>query len=130
MNAPHRMKAPTNGEAYEAAKSQTETFWAVQNRMMNIYGNFMTHWLERRQRAAQAALDATQRALANNNQPAKLPEIYKEWVDGSLQRISADIQEYQQCSSEIADTLQKSVPNWAGMMASQMGNGQRRSTRD
>lgn len=129
MNAPQRMKIQPNEageEIREAAKVQSDNFWAAQNRMMNMYSNFMTHWLERRQRAAQAALETTQRALAANNQPAKLPEIYSEWMNGSLQRISADLQEYQECSNEIADMMQKSMPNWSSMMTSRPDYGKQR----
>ena len=97
-------------EAEEQARRQAERLQQVQNRMLGIYSTFMTHWLQRRQHAAQATLEAAQRAMASNGQPASLPEIYSAWMNGSLERIAADIREYQECSSEMVAAMQDSLP--------------------
>lgn len=97
-------------QAEDQARRQAERLQQVQNRMLNIYSTFMTHWLQRRQTAAQATLEAAQRAMASNGQPASLPEIYSEWMNGSLERIAADIRECQECSSEIVAAMQDTLP--------------------
>lgn len=94
----------------EQARRQAERLQSVQTRLLDIYSSFMTHWLQRRQSAAQAALDAAQRALADGDRPATLPQIYGEWMQGSLERIAADIRECQECGSEIIATMQDSLP--------------------
>jgi hypothetical protein len=91
---------------------QAETFWKAQERLLNIYGSFMNHWLERRHRATQAAMEATQRMFASDGQAGDIPSICSEFMSGSLQRLSADIQECQECSSEIASMMQNAVPAW------------------
>ena len=97
-------------QAEEQARKQAERLQQTQSRMLSIYSSFMTHWLQRRQHAAQATLEAAQRAMASNGQPASLPEIYSDWMHGSLERIAADIREYQECSTEIVSAMQESLP--------------------
>lgn len=94
----------------EQARRQAERLQQTQTRMLSIYSSFMTHWLQRRQTAAQAAMEAAQRAMASNGQPASLPEIYSEWMHGSLERFAADIRECQECSTEIVAAMQDSLP--------------------
>lgn len=97
------------GMAQETGK-QAERLQQGQERLLSIYASFMTHWMQRRQEAAQAALEVTQRALAANGQPGRLPEIYTEWMNGSMERMAADIRECQSCGSEIVSVMQESVP--------------------
>lgn len=97
-------------QAEEQTRKQAERLQQVQNRMLGIYSAYMTHWLQRRQSAAQATMEAAQRAIASNGQPANLPEICNAWMNGSLERIAADIREYQECSSEIMAAMQDSLP--------------------
>ena len=97
-------------QAEQQTLKQAERLQQAQTRMLDIYSSFMTHWLQRRQSAAQATVEAAQRAMASNGQPANLPEICSAWMNGSLERIAADIREYQECSSEIMAAMQDSLP--------------------
>jgi hypothetical protein len=102
--------------AMQALQQQSERMWAVNNRMLTMYSSFMKHWLERRQEAAKSAVDVTQRALQVNGsgQAVNIPALYSEWMNGSLQRISADLQECQECGNEIAGMMEGMMPHWAG----------------
>lgn len=102
--------AEAGRQAEDQVRKQAERLQQVQSRMLGIYSSFMTHWLQRRHSAAQATLEAAQRAMASNGQPASLPEIYSDWMNGSLERIAADIREYQACSSEMVAAMQDSLP--------------------
>lgn len=94
----------------QAALHQSERFWEAQNRMMQAYSEFMTHWLARRQQAMQTALDTTRKIIAANGQPEKIPALCEEWVQGSWQRISADFKECQECVEKATDVVQTAVP--------------------
>src|SRR3546814_7479788 len=80
----------------------SDLLWAVQGRVLGIYGGFMKHWCERRQEAARSAIEMTQKAMHADGQPVNLPALYGEWVSHSMQRLAADLQECQECGSEIA----------------------------
>lgn len=94
----------------EEVRSQAERLQSAQSRLLNIYADFMTHWLQRRQTAAQATVEAAQRAMGSNGQPGRLPEIYSEWLHGSMERLAEDIREYQECSTEIVSIMQETLP--------------------
>ena len=97
-------------QAENQARRQAERLQEAQNRLINIYSTFMTHWLQRRQIAAQATLELAQRAVEANGQPGRLPELYSEWMNGSMERIAADIRECQECGGEIVAAMQDSLP--------------------
>ena len=94
----------------EQARSQAERLQSAQSRLLNIYADFMTHWLQRRQNAAQATVEAAQRAMGSNGEPGRIPEIYSSWLQGSMERLAEDIREYQECSSEIVSIMQQTLP--------------------
>jgi len=102
-----------NGDLARTAQEQAERLWAVQGRLLNIYSGFMNHWLERRQQAAKSAVESAQKAFTSNGQPVNIPAIYGEWMKGSMQRVAADLQECQECGSEIATILEESMPHWS-----------------
>src|SRR3546814_1240949 len=57
----------------------------------------------------------TQKAMHADGQPVNLPALYGEWVSHSMQRLAADLQECQECGSEIAATLGGTMPQWPGV---------------
>jgi hypothetical protein len=94
------------GKMFEVMTGAMEAFWSNQHRILTLYGDFASHWVERRQQAAQTGLDAMREMLASNGQPARLPEIANAWLRGSFERVSADMQKYRECCSAIAAALQ------------------------
>lgn len=109
-------KGNGSDDAMRALQLQSERLWAVNNRMMTMYSSFMKHWLERRQEAAKSAVEVAQKALRPNSdgQVVNIPALYGEWMNGSLQRISADLQECQECGNEIAAMMEGAMPPWIG----------------
>src|SRR3546814_16413928 len=97
--------APGTADVAQAAQAQAEQLWAVQGRVLGIYGGFMKHWFERRQEAARSAIEMTQKAMHADGQPVNLPALYGEGVSHSMQRLAAELQECQECGSESAATL-------------------------
>ncbi|MFC3676052.1 hypothetical protein [Ferrovibrio xuzhouensis] len=106
--------APGNTDITQAAQAQAEQLWAVQGRVLGIYGDFMKHWFERRQEAARSAIEMTQKAMHADGQPVNLPALYGEWVSHSMQRLATDLQECQECGSEITAMLGGTMPQWPG----------------
>ncbi|HLT76365.1 MAG TPA: hypothetical protein VKZ87_03165 [Ferrovibrio sp.] len=98
-----------NSQLFQAALNQTERYWAVQQRLTNIYGNFLSHWLQRRQRAAETALDTTKKILSSNGDAAKIPTFCEEWLKGSWERVAADMRECQECMGEAAQVVQNGL---------------------
>jgi hypothetical protein len=95
-----------NNHFFRAALSQTERSWALQQRLMNIYGNFMSHWFQRRQRAAETALEATKKILTTNGDAGKFSGVCEDWLKGSWERIAEDMKECQECLGEAAEAVQ------------------------
>lgn len=94
----------------EQVRSQAERLQSAQSRLLTIYAAFMTHWLQRRQTAAQATVEAAQRAMGSNGEPGRLPEIYSAWLQGSMERLAEDMRECQECSTEIVSIMQQTLP--------------------
>ncbi|MFC3674466.1 hypothetical protein [Ferrovibrio xuzhouensis] len=115
--------------AMHALQQQGERMWAVNNRMLTMYSSFMKHWLDRRQEAAKAAVEVAQKALHPNGdgQFVNIPALYGEWMNGSLQRVSADLQECQQCGTEIAGMMEEALPHWTGFSAGEGDTGAKRA---
>ena len=126
MASPQNSKtasAPGNADYTQMAQAQAEQIWAAQGRVLNIYGDFVKHWFERRQEAAKEAVEATQKAVQTNGQPVNIPALYGEWMSGSMKRLAADVQECQECGSQIAAVLGGSLPQWPGFAASESKQG-------
>jgi hypothetical protein len=79
-----------------------DRFWKNQELILGAMENFSRNWFSRRHEATQSALGASHSA-ASCDSPAEAMGCWREWFEGSMQRVMADLEDARTEFARIAE---------------------------
>ena len=103
-----KMNQPDSGRWPADLKS----IWNIQNRVFDVYRDYVVQWVERRQESAKSALDTT-RELMNCDDGSSALDIYNKFLAANFERWVDDLGEYAKCQGQATHLLQNRIQSAA-----------------
>lgn len=94
--------AEKTAAAQDAMRRGADAAASQQAKMLDSLQSFSQSWIERRQTAAQAALEATQKFWTAQS-PTEAMAAYQTWAKGAVERSMADAAALQQHMAQLAN---------------------------